>query len=153
MRARGLLLLVCLLLTVVATQGFSTGAVTRGMEVTVAPDQSGFVGIVDHRQSVRITGNGTSTVTVLTVQNTLTTSVTYQVRVLDDGPGGPSLRDVEFGPESRTRLAGGERAPVVADIRCDQDGTNHWSVQITAIHDDWTATVTRDVAVRCASRS
>ena len=151
MRLR-LLVVVCLLAaTVVGTAGFSTASVDRAVDVTVAADRVGFVGITDRREVVRLSygsnddaGNDTArtgreAVELLTVRNNLPQVVAYRVTVAGDGTGPPnalSLRVDDETDETRpgngerrstsdeTRLSSGETATVVARVVCGAGGAS-----------------------------
>jgi hypothetical protein len=162
MRRRVWLLVAVLtaLLLAFGTGGFSAAQVDRAVQVSVAEDPNGYVGITYLPDSVRVPYGSTdgqgndprSEVHVLTIENNLDDRMALTV-VVTDSSGGPPKLENSRGGEAEYDLGGfdpGESALLDIPVVCAANGaTETWQLRITAHGGDIDAILTREVTIEC----
>lgn len=129
----------------VSSSGFSSVGAERGVSVAVTDDQSAFVGVETHPQTLP-TKETPKRITLLTVTN----NFDVRAHVRDVGLGGRSPPPkIEDAAPTKSSIAPGENGTVTANVNC---GTGREAVTVDISVETVTGTyvsLSREVAIEC----
>lgn len=151
MRRRIWLVLIALaaLLGVVATGGFETAQVERGLTVAVVDDSEAYLGYDEPDHTIEV--NGTATVELVKVTNRFPDDLTTVDTIVEEGDSHLSVDNVNdnVGP-----LMPGDTATITGEVTCSAQTTATVTVSVAASGDEVEAfldgsTQSRQLQIEC----
>lgn len=156
MTGRNLLLVVatfCCIVVLIGSGGFSSVSAEGGVAVTVADDESAYLGVQTNEP--RLENGNHQNVTLLTVTNQFPAATEATVMVTIPSSTGPPPV-VQRTQREQTTLGAGESTTVTADVTCGGTRTAELPVDISVSATDGTGSesihdveLQRDVAITC----